>query len=113
MIQALAIAGVVVAWLGASTTVLAEGRRGLGAGALATGLGLCAIEVAAGHPAPGLLLLAGGAGYGVLRQRDGAPGWVLFAPGSSPRLIGAVLLFAVSLFLVNSLQIGTPALAGV
>jgi hypothetical protein len=113
MTEALAIVGVIVAWLGASITVLAEGRRGLGCGALLVGAGLCAIEIAAGHTVPGLLLLIGGAGYGILRQRDGAPGWVLFAPGSSPRLIAAVLLFAVSLFLINTLDIGTPALAGV
>jgi len=111
--QALAVVGVIVAWLGASITVLAEGRRGLGCGALLVGAGLCAIEIAAGSPVPGVLLLVGGAGYGLFRQRDGAPGWVLFAPGSSPRLIAAVLLFAVSLFLLNTLQIGTPALAGV
>lgn len=110
---ALAVAGVAVAWFGATLTVLAEGRRGLGAGALLVGVGLCAIEVAAGHPVPGVLLLIGGAGYGVFRQRDGAPGWVLFSPGSSPRMIGAVLLFVVSLFLINTLQIGTPTLAGV
>lgn len=113
MIHVLAIAGVVVAWLGAAITVLAEGRRGFGGGALLVGIGLCAVEVATGHVVPGVLLLAGGAGYGALRQRDAAPGWVLFAPGSSPRLIGSVLLFAVSLFLVNSLDIATPALAAV
>lgn len=113
MTPALAVVGVIVAWLGASITVLAEGRRGLGCGALLVGAGLCAIEIAAGHPVPGLLLLIGGAGYGIFRQRDGARGWVLFAPGSSPRLIAAVLLFAVSLFLINTLDIGTPALAGV
>jgi hypothetical protein len=113
MMQALAVAGVIVAWLGASITVLAEGRRGLGCGALLVGAGLCAIEIAAGHTTPGVLLLIGGAGYGIFRQRDGAPGWVLFAPGSSPRLIAAVLLLVVSLFLINALDIGTPALAGV
>ena len=113
MTQALAIVGVIVAWLGASITVLAEGRRGLGCGALLVGAGLCGIEIAAGHAIPGVLLLVGGAGYGIFRQRDGAPGWVLFAPGSSPRLIAVVLLFAVSLFLINTLGIGTPALAGV
>ncbi len=113
MTQALAVVGVIVAWLGASITVLAEGRRGLGCGALLVGAGLCAIEIAAGHTLPGVVLLVGGAGYGILRQRDGAPGWVLFAPGSSPRLIAAALLFVVSLFLINTLDIGTPALAGV
>lgn len=111
--QALAIVGVGVAWLGAALTVLAEGRRGLGCGALLVGAGLCAIEIATGHPVPGGLLLVGGAAYGLLRQRDGAPGWVLFAPGSSPRLIGAVLLLAVCLFVINTLRIGTPTLAGV
>lgn len=113
MIQALAIAGVLVSWLGASITVLAEGRRGLGCGTALVGAGLCAVEISAGQPVPGALLLVGGAAYGILRQRDGARGWVLFAPGSSPRLIAAVLLFAVSLFLINSLDIGTPALAAV
>lgn len=113
MTEALAVLGVVVAWLGASITVLAEGRRGLGCGTALVGAGLCLIEVAAGHPVPGVLLLIGGAGYGVFRQRDGARGWVLFAPGSSPRMIAAVLLFAVSLFLINALDIGTPALAGI
>lgn len=113
MTQILAVGGVAVAWLGAALTVLAEGRRGLGCGALLVGAGLCGIEVAAGHPVAGALLLIGGAGYGLLRQRDGAPGWVLFAPGSSPRLIGSVLLLAVSLFLISTLRIGTPTLAGV
>ncbi|MBO0745799.1 MAG: hypothetical protein J2P43_12325 [Candidatus Dormibacteraeota bacterium] len=113
MTEALAVLGVVVAWLGASITVLAEGRRGLGCGTALVGAGLCAIEIAAGHPIPGTLLLIGGAGYGAFRQRDGARGWVLFAPGSSPRMIAAVLLFAVSLFLINALDIGTPALAAI
>lgn len=113
MTEALAVLGVVVAWLGASITVLAEGRRGLGCGTALVGAGLCAVEIAAGDPVPGVLLLIGGAGYGACRQRDGARGWVLFAPGSSPRMIAAVLLFAVSLFLINAIDIATPALAAI
>lgn len=113
MTEALAVLGVVLAWLGASITVLAEGRRGLGCGAALVGAGLCAVEIAAGDPVPGVLLLIGGAGYGAFRQRDGARGWVLFAPGSSPRMIAAVLLFAVSLFLINAIDIATPALAAI
>ena len=95
-----------VAWLGMSLIVLADGRRSLALGAAlaTTGVALVVFQ-GAGLIDAGALAL-GGAVMVVRRLTDGPVGWQLMPPGSTPRLVlwiafsvttgaGAALRFAV------------------
>jgi len=104
----LALAGVVLAWLGVSLLTLSEGRRGLALGLALAGLGLAAGAVAAGRdPLAAAILAAGGAGAAAGRLRGGG-GWGLLPPGSTPRLIAAIVLPVVAA-LVAGPVVETPA----
>ncbi len=94
-----------VAWLGAAVIVLSDGRRGmaLGLALVAAGLGGVALE-SVGWPA--LLLPAGGWAAAALRLRAGAPLWGLMPPGSTPRLLLAVVAGFLALWVAASVSIG-------
>jgi hypothetical protein len=88
-----------VAWLGGAVIVLADGRRGL-----AVGLGLLAMAAAGvtwagGEQGGAILLLGGGVLGGALRFTIGPEGWGLMQPGSTPRLLLAVVMGIVALWL--------------
>lgn len=97
----LAAAGAVLAWVGGALLVFSEGRRGLSAGLVAAGLGLAASLLPGTVPAAAIAvaaLLAAG-----LRIRDGRPGWAVLPPGSTPRIMLALLTGVVGAFVAVTL----------
>jgi hypothetical protein len=106
--EALATVGAVLAWLGVSLVSLADARRGLAIGLLGTAVGLALAVMASGRsPLGGAALAMGGVVGAMLRLRDGEPGWGLMPPGSTPRLVAAVLVFLAAVVLVES-SLGVP-----
>ncbi|HZU16998.1 MAG TPA: hypothetical protein VFD01_10445 [Candidatus Dormibacteraeota bacterium] len=106
--EAAAAAGAVLAWLGVSLLSLADARRGLALGLVTTALGLALAAAASGRqPSAAAALAAGGAAGSLLRLRDGEPGWGLMRPGSTPRLVAALLVFLAAVLLVGS-GLGVP-----
>ena len=105
----LAIAAAALAWLGASTTGLAEGRRGLGLGLAMTGAGLAGVT--AGRSLPTALVLALAALVAAaLRLRDGTSGWRVMPPGSTPGIVASVIVLVASAVLAGvALQGTSPA----
>lgn len=98
-----------IVWLGAAMIVLADGRR-----ALALGLGLTAAAFAAlawlgGDFRAAAALSVGGAVAAVLRLRSGSDGWGLMPPGSTQRLILAILAGVVALWIAASVTTGAGA----
>ncbi|TMF19680.1 MAG: hypothetical protein E6I35_03105 [Chloroflexi bacterium] len=98
-----------VAWLGMSLIVLADGRRSLALGAAlaTTGVALVVFQ-GAGLIDAGALAL-GGAVMVVRRLTDGPVGWQLMPPGSTPRL---VLCIAAGLLRSQSLPWPAWAMRG-
>ena len=97
------------AWAGAAVIVLADGRRGL-----ATGIGLVAVGFAvlawtAGLWLEGAILLAGGAVCVFELVRRGPEEWGLMPPGSTPRLILAVVGGILALWVAASVTTGPGA----
>jgi hypothetical protein len=107
--EAAAVAGAVLACLGAALLMIAEGRRGLALGVALIAAGLAAAAAVSGQPAPGVAaLLAGGLAGAVLRLRGGQPGWGVLPPGSTPRLV-ALLVALIGTGLVAGSGLGSPA----
>jgi len=107
--EAAAAAGAGLAWLGATLLAISEGRRGLALGLSLAAVGLAIATGAAGQaPLGALALVAGGLAGAVMRMRGGPPGWGVLAPGSTPRLVGAVLVLLAVAFAGGS-TLGSPA----
>jgi hypothetical protein len=88
-VTGLAVAAVVVAWLGAALLVLSDARRGV-----ALGMALYAVSLAVtlyNTPPAALALGLAGVAAAVLRLRDGRPRWGTMPPGSTPRLLLSVV----------------------
>jgi hypothetical protein len=99
------------AWLGAAMVVLADGRRGLALGLAIMSAAFAALVWAAGEPAGGLVLLAGGLAASGLRLRAGPADWGLLPAGSTPRLILTVVMGLVALWIaVSATSAGGEAL---
>lgn len=103
------IAAAVAAWLGGSTVLLSDGRRGL-----ATGLGVLAAALAVlafldGHGVEAVVLIAGGAVAAALRFRSGPPGWGVMPAGSTPRLILAIVAGLFALWIAAAVTGGDDA----
>lgn len=95
-----------VAWLGAAVIVLSDGRRGMALGLALVAAGVAGVAWGSiGWPA--LLLLAGGWVAAALRLRSGAPQWGLMPPGSTPRLLLAVVAGFLALWVAASVSIGS------
>ncbi len=106
MLQA---AGGVVAWLGASIAVLADGRRGLAAGIAITTIGVAAVaSVSAGVEAAAVVMVGGGVAA-FLRNGAGPEGWRLMPPGSTPRLILCIATALVCWWVAASVMTGGGA----
>lgn len=109
MTEASALAGAAVACLGVTLLVIADGRRGLALGMGAAVAGLATAAAAAGeHPPAVGALLAGGLVGAVLRLRGGQAGWGLLPPGSTPRLVGVLVVLVVA-GLAAGAGLGSPA----
>jgi hypothetical protein len=109
MTEAAAVAGAVIAWFGATLLAVADARRGQSLGLLVLTAGLTLATGAAGRPPLAVAALAlGGAAAAGLRLRAGRPGWGLFAPGSTPYLVGAIIV-VIGAVLVAGSGLGSPA----
>lgn len=112
MTDALAGAGAGLAWLGATLLALSDGRRGMALSVAVTATGLAAGIAAAGAaPAAVVVLLAGGACAAAACLRGPAPAWGLLPPGSTPRLIGSIVVLMAALALGGSSLSGPAGLA--
>lgn len=107
--QALAAMSAALACGGATVLCLSDARRGLGLGLAAAALGLAGGLVAAGRdPLVASALAAGGLCSAALRLRDGEPGWGMVPSGSTPRLVGSVVVLIVA-GLTGGTGVGEPA----
>jgi hypothetical protein len=95
-----------VAWLGAAVVVLADGRRGLAAGLALVGLAMAGVAWAAGDQLGAILLLAGGLIGAGLRFFIGPDGWGLMEPGSTPRMLFAVVAGLFGLWVAAAVTTG-------
>ena len=100
MSTAVAWLGLGLAWLGASVLVLSDARRGLSVGLLLAAIGLAVVRLVEGDSLDALLLFAGGllSSYVGLR-RNARRGWGLLPPGSTPRIVLAVVVGGAALWL--------------
>ena len=97
------------AWVGAAVIVLADGRRGLAAGIGLVALGFTALVWTDGLWASGAILLMGGAVCVFELVRKGPQEWGLMPPASTPRLILAVVVGILSLWVAASVTTGPGA----
>lgn len=97
------------AWLGAAVIVLADGRRGLAVGIGLVAAGFTALAWTDGIWLGGALLLLAGAVSVIQLLRSGPRDWGLMPPGSTPRLILAVVGGILSLWVAASVTSGPGA----
>jgi hypothetical protein len=97
------------AWVGAAVIVLADGRRGLAAGVGLVALGFTVLAWTNGLWLEGAILLVGGAVGAFELVRTGPKEWGLMPPGSTPRLILAVVAGILSLWVAASVTTGPGA----
>lgn len=108
MTIAAAVAGAAIAWLAMTLLAVSEGRHGTAAALLAAGIGLGIAAVAVGDLLAGAVLAAGGACAAALHHRSAPPGWGLAPPGSTPRLVGGVILLIAGALAAGS-SLGTAS----
>ena len=97
------------AWVGAAVIVLADGRRGLATGVGLVALGFTVLAWTNSLWLEGAILLAGGALAVFELVRTGPKEWGLMPPGSTPRLILAVVAGILSLWVAASVTTGPGA----
>jgi len=95
-----------VAWIGGAVILVADGRRGLALGLGLVTAAIAGLAFAAGQHAAAIAVLAGGAAAAALRLRSGPPGWGLTQPGSTPRIILAIVIGILALYFATSLSTG-------
>jgi hypothetical protein len=100
------IAAAFVAWAGAAIITLADGRRGLAVGIGVVAIGFGALAIVNGGWVGGVALIAGGAVSAIQLARTGSKDWGLMPPGSTPRMILAVVAAILSLWVAASLTTG-------
>lgn len=86
--------------------MLADARRGLAAGLALLAIAAAGLTWAAGDPGGAVVLLAGGVVAAVLRYTIGPDGWGLMQPGSTPRLLFAVVVGLVALWVAVAATTG-------
>ena len=100
-----------VAWLGASLIVLADGRRGLALGIALVAAGLAVITWLVAGPVAAGILAVGGAIAAARRFASGPGRWAVMPPGSTARLILCVASALVALWIALGITTGSsPAL---
>lgn len=95
-----------VAWLGGAVIILSDARRGLAAGLVLVAVAAAGLTWSAGDTAGAIVLLAGGLVAAGLRYVIGPDGWGLMEPGSTPRLLFAVIAGLVVLWLAAAVTSG-------
>lgn len=112
MTEAAAVAGAAIAWLGATLLTASDGRRGLALGLAVLTAGLVLATWAAGQQTLGVAALAaGGAVSAALRLRGGRPGWGVLAQGSTPRLVGAIVVLIGAALVAGAALVSPPVVA--
>ena len=99
----------VIALLGMSLVVLADGRRGLALGVALAAAGLAVIVSQGVGPVGAGALGVGGAAATARRLTDGPGGWRVMPPGSTPRLVLCVAAAILALWIAFSVTTGGGA----
>lgn len=108
MSEAAGVAAMAVAWFGAALLAVADGRRGMAMGLVVLTAGLAVASAAGGQPPLAVAALAlGGVVAAALRLRGGPPVWGLVPPGSTPRLVG-VIVVVIGATLAAGSGLGSP-----
>jgi hypothetical protein len=104
----LALAAAGLSWLGVTLLALSDERRGGALGLALAGLGLAAAEAATGSdPLAPAALGGGGLVAAALRLRGYRPARVALLSGSTPRLMGSIVVLVV-VGLVGGVALGAP-----
>src|SRR2546428_1044141 len=98
-----------VAWLGMSLVVLADGRRGLALGAALATAGVALIVFQGATAIDAGVLALGGAVMTARRLTNGPDGWQLMPPGSTPRLVLCIAAGLLVLWTAFSVTTGAGA----
>src|SRR5438270_8638724 len=96
-----------VAWLGMSLIVLADGRRGLALGAALATAGIALIVFQGATPIDAGVLALGGLLMAARQLANGPGGWQLMPPGSTPRLVLCIAAGLLALWISGSVT-STP-----
>lgn len=105
----MSVAAAFAAWLGGSILLLGDGRRGLALGLAVLTAALALFALDAGDVATATALALGGATAAALRLRSGPDGWGLMRPGSTPRIMLAIVTGVLALYFAASLAVGDGA----
>jgi hypothetical protein len=97
------------AWLGATTIVLSDGRRGLALGLGMTTAAFAALVWAGGQPLAAAALVLGGSVAVAMRLRAGREGWAIMPPRSTPRLVLSIAGGLLALWISTSVMTGPGA----
>ena len=98
-----------VAWLGMSLIVLADGRRGLALGAALATAGIALIVFQGATPIDAGVLALGGLLMAARQLANGPGGWQLMPPGSTPRLVLCIAAGLLALWIAFSVTTGPGA----
>jgi hypothetical protein len=98
-----------MAWLGAATIVLSDGRRGLALGLALIAIAFAALAWMGGDIGAAAALLAGGAAAVYQRLRSGRDDWGVMPPGSTPRLVLVIAAGFLALWFAASVTTGGGA----
>jgi hypothetical protein len=98
-----------LAWLGASLIVLADGRRGLALGLALLTAGFTVLALTGGLPVGALAVAAGGGIAAWQCWRSPAARWGIMPAGSTPRLVLCVGSGVLALWLAAAVTIGPGA----
>jgi hypothetical protein len=98
-----------VAWLGACSLVLADGRRGLALGLALVAVGLAVLTWPAGMAFGAFAIAAGGLVGAVRSWGPGSSTWGIMPAGSTPRLVMCVASGLLALWLALSVTTGPDA----
>lgn len=105
----MSIGAAFAAWLGGSILLLGDGRRGLALGLAVLTAGLALFALDARDIPTAVALALGGAAAAALRLRSGPEGWGLMRPGSTPRILLAIVTGVLALYFAASLATGDGA----
>lgn len=105
----LEVAAALIAWLGASLVVLADGRRGLALGLAVLTISLAVLVWPTGMAAGAVAVAAGGLIASWLCWRSRPATWGIMPEGSTPRLVLCIASGLLSLWVAASVTTGTGA----
>lgn len=97
------------AWLGAALIVLSEGRRGLALGMALVTVGFAALALAGGETLAASALVVGGGVVTTRRLLTGPDVWGVMPAGSTARLVLAIAVGLLSLWVATSVMTGPGA----